>query len=516
VLVAYMFQPIQSLLFRAILLFSMLPYLLLTKSVAPDLGNSYIDRLPQPEIKIKNNTMKHILFSVIATTLLSFAATAQVAINTDGTAPDNSAMLDVKSTSKGVLIPRMTFDQMNAIQNPHEGLIVFCTDCVQGNTGTIAIFSAGKWNTFTPCITNSPTSETHSWNLGTINWDWSSVSGSLGYKWNTTNNYGTAIDMGANSYKSEPGLSCGTQYTRYVWAYFTCGTSAPVSLIYTSPVAPSGVSIRINTPYMTKITWVWSGNGNVNIVGYKWNSVNDYSTATDVGSATSYTQTGLSCATMYNSYVWAYGPCGVTQATTLSQMTSDCCGQPYTDTRNYKVYNTVAIGNQCWMKENMNIGNRINGSLGQANNAAIEKYCYGDLESNCDIYGGLYQWDEMMQYTTTSGGQGICPDGWHIPTITEYSDMITYLGGSSVAGGKLKEDGLTRWALPNTGATNSSGFTGLPGGGYVSGFHDLTTYGYFWSSDHTYDIEYLMYNSAGSGQTTGTKSYGYSVRCIRF
>jgi hypothetical protein len=65
-----------------------------------------------------------------------------------------------------------------------------------------------------------------------------------------------------------------------------------------------------------------------------------------------------------------------------------------------QIYNTVAIGYQCWLKENLNIGTRINGSQNQTDNGIIEKYCYDDNESNCDEYGGLYQWDEMMQYTT--------------------------------------------------------------------------------------------------------------------
>jgi uncharacterized protein (TIGR02145 family) len=84
-----------------------------------------------------------------------------------------------------------------------------------------------------------------------------------------------------------------------------------------------------------------------------------------------------------------------------------------------KTYNTVAIGNQCWLKENLDVGTQINGSLEQTNNSLIEKYCYGDLAANCTTYGGLYQWNEAMQYVTTPGTQGICPIGWHLPTQTD-------------------------------------------------------------------------------------------------
>ncbi len=127
------------------------------------------------------------------------------------------------------------------------------------------------------------------------------------------------------------------------------------------------------------------------------------------------------------------------------------------------------------MAENLNVGSMINGSSNQTNNGIIEKYCYDDNTSNCDTYGGLYQWEEMMQYVTTPGAQGICPDGWHLPTDEEFKTMEMALGMSqgeaddtgwrgTDEGGKMKESGTTHWYSPNMGATNSSGFTALPGG----------------------------------------------------
>ena len=189
-------------------------------------------------------------------------------------------------------------------------------------------------------------------------------------------------------------------------------------------------------------------------------------------------------------------------------------------------YSIVAIGSQCWMAENLNVGTRINGVNEQTNNSTLEKYCYDDLESNCDIYGGLYQWDEMMQYVTTEGAQGICPSGWHIPSDAEWTALTTYLGGESVAGGKMKSTGTIEavtglWYDPNAGATNESGFTGLPGGYryyYYGSFDDRGIYGHFWSSTeysgtHAWDRN-LLYYYAYVGRVYNYKTYGFSVRCI--
>jgi uncharacterized protein (TIGR02145 family) len=89
----------------------------------------------------------------------------------------------------------------------------------------------------------------------------------------------------------------------------------------------------------------------------------------------------------------------------------------------FKLYNTVQIGTQCWLKENLDVGTMITGTLPQWDNGIIEKYCYNDLIANCASYGGFYQWNEMMIYTTDEGAQGICPPGWHIPTDEEWKQL---------------------------------------------------------------------------------------------
>jgi uncharacterized protein (TIGR02145 family)/uncharacterized repeat protein (TIGR02543 family) len=201
------------------------------------------------------------------------------------------------------------------------------------------------------------------------------------------------------------------------------------------------------------------------------------------------------------------------------------CGDTLIDSRDGQSYTTVLIGDQCWMAENLNIGTMINGYQEMTNNGIIEKYCYNNLESNCDLYGSLYQWDEMMSYTTTPGVQGICPEGWHVPTYNEWTVLTDYLGGENVAGGKMKStrtepDPHPRWNSPNTGATNSSSWSGLPGG-YRSTYGDfsyLGNSGYWWSSTEAFSWDAwecgLICHSANAIRGVFNKELGIIVRCV--
>jgi uncharacterized protein (TIGR02145 family) len=197
------------------------------------------------------------------------------------------------------------------------------------------------------------------------------------------------------------------------------------------------------------------------------------------------------------------------------------CGDTIIDARDGQIYNTVHIGTQCWMQENLNIGAMIQGTSDQTNNGTIEKYCYNNSTTNCDEYGGLYQWNEMMQYTTQQGTRGICPEGWHVPADAEWLILSDFLGGSSISGGAMKEAGTVHWFPPNTGATNISGFTALPGGyRYVSGgFDDTGHFGYFWLSTEYSSLSsfrsYLLYNNAGLFVDWNQKVDGFSVRCLK-
>jgi len=303
---------------------------------------------------MKKKITKTILLALLIS--FGFSTIAQVAINTDGSAPDASAVLDVKSTDKGMLTPRMTQSQIEAILNPVDGLIVF----------------------------------------------------------NTTDSRFYFYDNTASEWKE---IAIGT------------GTITP-------------------TP-----TWA--------------------------------------------------------------------CGDAFVDARNGQSYTTVQIGTQCWMADNLNIGSRIDGANNQTDNSTIEKYCYNDDDANCTTYGGLYQWDEMMQYTTTAGVQGICPSGWSIPTDEEWTTLTNYLGGESIAGGEMKEAGTTHWDSPNTGATNNSGFTALPGGlRHSSGsFYSFGGYGDWWSSTENSGTgawrRYLSYDNDQVSRSHYYKTFGFSVRCLK-
>lgn len=184
-------------------------------------------------------------------------------------------------------------------------------------------------------------------------------------------------------------------------------------------------------------------------------------------------------------------------------------------------YPTLQIGTQLWMAENLNVGVRINGNQSQSNNGTIEKYYYNDNVNNGEVYGGLYSWNEMMKYNSTEGMQGICPNGWHLPTDQDWGTLVNYLTTASGPGGKMKETGSEHWLNPNNGATNESGFTARPGGerSINSTFQNLTYYANFWSSTQNSTNEAwkrsLNFNNTDAVRNVISKETGNSCRCIQ-
>jgi uncharacterized protein (TIGR02145 family) len=178
------------------------------------------------------------------------------------------------------------------------------------------------------------------------------------------------------------------------------------------------------------------------------------------------------------------------------------------------IYHTVTIGTQVWLKENLKSLHYSDGT------SVIGVYRYNNSDSLANIYGRLYTWNAAMRNSFTPGVQGVCPVGFHVPTDSEWTVLGNYLGGNSIAGGKLKEADTIHWYPPNTGADNSSGFTALGAGEWESGnFQFMKHSAVFWTSTQsssTYAYyRYLLDNSAQLYPWTWVKSLAYSVRAIK-
>jgi uncharacterized protein (TIGR02145 family) len=187
------------------------------------------------------------------------------------------------------------------------------------------------------------------------------------------------------------------------------------------------------------------------------------------------------------------------------------------------VYNTVTIGTQVWMLENLKTtkyrnGDQIPNVTDQTQWDALTTgaYCsYNNDANNVSIYGRLYNF-----YAVTDS-RNIAPTGWHVATKSDWTALSLYLGGDSDSGGKLKEAGMTHWNTPNSGATNSSGFTGLPGGQCSDNgfFSYISQRGLWWCSTQssTTDawVPNLAYDESYLSNNGYDKKYGLSVRCIK-
>jgi uncharacterized protein (TIGR02145 family) len=180
-----------------------------------------------------------------------------------------------------------------------------------------------------------------------------------------------------------------------------------------------------------------------------------------------------------------------------------------------KTYHTVLIGSQCWLKENLDAGTRINGSADQSDNGTIEKYCANDNDTACSKYGGFYLWNEAMQYSTVEGSQGICPSGWHLPSNAEYTTLSASVGGDA---NKLKAVGQGGYG----GVGNDlSGFSLILAGYRVpgGGFGNIDACGELWTSS-SFDAAnarmiFTYWDNAGISQFVTGKSSGFSVRCVQ-
>lgn len=233
-------------------------------------------------------------------------------------------------------------------------------------------------------------------------------------------------------------------------------------------------------------------------------------------------------------------PCGSSKDTVnigFIDASGFSCGDTLKDVRDGQQYPTVQIGTQCWMAKNLNFGiykpSNYSGLVHSdvMDNDIVEKYCYENDTNNCNIYGGLYDWNEAMDYDSLEGGRGICPVGWHIPSdnewciVTKYHDStvscISFTLSGTDVGGKMKEIGANYWLTPNVGASNYFGFSARGGGmrGSAGGFSHLKYYGMYWSSTK-YEPGRAISRTVGHllisiYRDRHTRDYGLSIRCLK-
>lgn len=321
---------------------------------------------------------------------------------------------------------------------------------------------------------------------------------------------------------------------------FGCSTNNGVTTVV--PVAPTNLTGTAISG--TQINLSWTDNS-TNEVGYKVQRKTAGGSFADVGSTgtdmSTFSDLGLTNNTAYTYRVYAYNAAGnslqYSNEITITTTTGGGGGggSAVTDIDG-NIYPTVQICNQTWTAKNLDVSHYRNGDvISQVTdsttwaNLTTGAWCYyQNNTANGPIYGKLYNWYAV------NDPRGLAPQGYHVPSDTEWSTVVNCLGGSSVAGGAMKEAGLIHWGNPNTGysgGSNSSGFTALPGGirvqyGYNSQavlaaglFGNINYDGIWWTSTDTnspsawaYD---MVYESNGTDRFDKNKAVGISVRCVK-
>ncbi|MFC2101518.1 FISUMP domain-containing protein [Bacteroidota bacterium] len=195
------------------------------------------------------------------------------------------------------------------------------------------------------------------------------------------------------------------------------------------------------------------------------------------------------------------------------------CGNPFTDIRDNNTYNTIQLGSQCWMAENLHFGSQITTPVHQLDNCIAEYYCFNDDPALCAQNSILYQWDELMDYLETDPVQGICPPGWHVPNEIEWQELIALFQDPAHAGTALKTGGISGFnAL-------LQGFLAAPGSWKYGNGDTTLSSDLFWTSIPSGEGKSLVHGMSKvieePGFTTSVSSYsanrvnGYSARCVK-
>jgi uncharacterized protein (TIGR02145 family) len=399
-------------------------------------------------------------------------------------------------------------------------------------------------STQTPTVsTNSVTNITQTTAVcgGNVSSQGSSAVTARGVCWSTNQNptissSHTSNGSGTGSFTSNiTGLMANTPYYVRAYATNTQGTAYGSNVSFTTQTSAVNLP-TVSTTDVTNVTQTGAtsggnvtsdGGGTVTARGVCWTtSCSDPTVSgshTTNGSGTgSFTSviTGLTTHTQYLLRAYATNSAGTAYGNTLSFTTKSNTSVTDFDGN---VYNVVTIGTQTIMAENLKATHYRDGSAVTyvENNTTWHgmttgAYCWynNDQYTNKITYGALYNSKAALDT------RKLCPAGWHIPSGTEWTTLMNYLGGEPVAGGKLKEACTIHWLTPNQGATNSSGFTGVPGGAREDDgtFGNMFMYGTWWSSDGWPSAYEMMYNNTdfhGFTLFQGTERLGFSVRCIK-
>ncbi len=306
-------------------------------------------------------------------------------------------------------------------------------------------FCPGSSVTFTATPTNGGPAPVYQWKVNGVN----AGSNSPTFTYNPTNNDSVRCVMTSN-------LSCVTGNPASSSEIIMSGTLA--SVVTFTPCFDTITAVNAK-PIKLKggipLGGTYSGPG--------VNPITDFFDPATAGTGTktiTYTYTNAAmCSASAHAHIINY-PLSIVN-----------CGSPITDIRDNKVYPTVHLGSQCWMASNLNYGTVLVSTQDQRDNCIWEKYCYSDNPANCTNFGGLYQWDEIMQYDETPADQGFCPPGWHIPTENDWNTLFAVYTNNGFAGSPLKFSGF-------------SGFNALlAGANYYNTSWDFKGFAtFFWSS----------------------------------
>ena len=436
---------------------------------------------------------------------------AQISINNDGTTPNPGAMLDIASTNRGILLPRVSEVERNAIPSPATGLLVY-----NSTSNLLNFFNGSFWCSIPSTFISGTTGSIRPGGGVSINIIPGTPPDSSAMLDITSSVRGILVPRTDPVSIPAPatGLIVYNSSTNHL-SYYNGTNWLEVSTVLTSQAGAAGSQAAAGFAIKTDGTEAHPS------------AMLDIS-APDKGllipRMTDAQRNGISPVTGLIIYNTTSNMIEFYNGTSWYRLNVGfSCGQPLVDSRDGHVYNTTQIGTQCWMAQSLNYGLMIPNNTQMANNGVAEKWCFDNDEMLCQEYGALYQWDEAMQYSLVESTQGLCPVAWHIPSEAEWVILDDFLGGYYNSGGPMKETGTVHWASPNSGATNTSGFTGIG-----AGFNDYTNatpssskryYNYIWSSTQ-YGAQYarrrlLLYFNARSNPYYDFKWIGFSVRCVK-